>query len=125
MSAITAKVVHEFEGNVNGVTTTNEDLHLALIFLLESMEEIFKIKTFDKDFIEDLYSAIESEYYNSEALPRDFIETHLVYDMNKVEDEENPKQALSNLQFDELMFASVDYINEKLKDQDYNFTFKD
>lgn len=125
MPAITATVIHEFEGSINGVITTNEDLHLALIFLLESMEEIFKIKTFDQDFIEDFYSEIESEYYNNEACTRHFLETHLIYDMSKIEDETNPEQALSKLQFDEMRFTSFDYINEKLKDQDYHFTFKD
>lgn len=45
--------------------------------------------------------------------------------MVDVEDKTNTIKALSNLQFDETLFVSFNDLNQKLKNQDYNFIFKD
>ena len=112
-SVYNRKIIQNFKGEIGGTIVNNQSVYDSMVFILENIEDKFG-NSYNKEFIEDLYSSIETIRLKYDSFSFDNLENDIFYSIQKANKFEDIKLNYcdNNRYFEKL--------NMKLENQEYS-----
>lgn len=112
-SVYNRKIIQNFKGEIGGTIVNNQSVYDSMVFILENIEDKFG-NSYNKEFIEDLYSSIETIRLKYDSFSFDNLENDIFYSIQEANKFEDIKLNYcdNNRYFEKL--------NMKLENQEYS-----
>lgn len=108
-----AKKIQEFRGTINEIEINNESIFLSIQWLIETMEDKFKLDIKNKSFVNDLSETIKELWMKYDNFSYDKLEQDFYQCIEKADKIENLKFKYSDSEW------KIENLNKKMSI--YNF----